>query len=178
MPRACRPHRPQTKGKDERMVHYVKENFFQRYRHFESLAHINQQLEQWLLEVADPRVHGTLKVAVSERFQEEQPHLHPLPPVRFDTSYRESRQVALDAFIDVQGNRYSVPAHLCGERIVIHRTLDGDLKVFDAEGKLVAEHRLRPQAEGWSVVPEHHNRLWQDVGVQTRDLNAYEEAGS
>jgi len=27
-PKACRPHRPQTKGKDERMVRYVKENFF------------------------------------------------------------------------------------------------------------------------------------------------------
>ncbi len=177
-PKACRPHRPQTKGKDERMVRYVKENFFQRYRHFESLAHINQQLEQWLLEVADPRIHGTLKVAVSERFQKEQPYLHSLPPVRFDTSYRETRRVALDAFIDVQGNRYSVPAHLCGERVVIHRTLDGGLKVFDTQEQLVAEHQLRPQTEGWSVIPEHHSRLWQDVGVQTRDLNIYEEAGS
>jgi len=177
-PRACRPHRPQTKGKDERMVRYVKENFFQRYRAFESLAHLNQQLEQWLCEVADPRVHGTLKVPVRERFRDEQPHLKPLPPVRFDTSYRESRRVALDAFIDVQGNRYSVPAHLCGERVIIHRTLDGDLKVFDAEGHLVAEHRLRPRAEGWSLVPEHHSRLWQAVGVQTRELSVYEEAAS
>jgi len=44
--------------------------------------------------------------------------------------------------------------------VIIHRTLDGGLKVFDAEGHRVAEHRLRPQAEGWGVVPEHHRRLW------------------
>jgi len=88
-PKACRPHRPQTKGKDERMVRYVKENFFQRYRSFESLAHLNQWLEPWLREVADPRVHGTLKVPVSERFREEKPHLQPLPPVRFDTRRTE-----------------------------------------------------------------------------------------
>jgi len=178
VPKACRPHRPQTKGKDERMVRYVKENFFQRYRAFESLAHLNQQLEQWLVEVADERIHGTLKVRVSERFAEERPELRPLPLVRFDTSYRESRRVALDAFIDVAGNRYSVPAHLCGERVTIHRSLDGGLKVFDGQGALVAEHRLRPAAEGWQVVPDHHARLWRDLGVQARSLTAYEEAAT
>lgn len=40
-PKACRPYRPQTKGKDERMVGYVKHNFFVRYRRFESFAHLN-----------------------------------------------------------------------------------------------------------------------------------------
>ena len=41
------------------MVRYVKENFFQRHRAFESLAHLNQLLQKWLAEVADERVHGT-----------------------------------------------------------------------------------------------------------------------
>jgi transposase len=31
-PRACRPYRARTKGKDERMVGYIKDNFFVRYR--------------------------------------------------------------------------------------------------------------------------------------------------
>jgi transposase len=35
-PRACKPYRARTKGKDERMVGYVKHNFFVRYRAFES----------------------------------------------------------------------------------------------------------------------------------------------
>ncbi len=91
-------------------------------RAFESLAHLNQQLEQWLVEVAGPRIHGTLKVRVADRFAEERLTLQPLPPVRFSTDYRESRQVALDAFIDVDGNRYGVPAHLCGERVAIQRS--------------------------------------------------------
>ena len=67
VPKACRPHRAQTKGKDERKVRYVKENFFRRYRTFESLPHLNQQLEQWLVAVADERIHGTLNVRVDER---------------------------------------------------------------------------------------------------------------
>jgi len=177
-PEACRPHRPQTKGKDERMVRYVKENFFQRYRAFESLDHLNCQLEQWLAEVADERVHGTHKAVVRARFEEEKPHLAPLPPVRFDTSYRETRRVALDAFIDVRGNRYSVPAHLCGETVAIRITLDGTLKVFDAQGQAVAEHLLRPREAGWQVVPAHHARLWQAIKVEGRDLATYEEVAS
>ena len=177
-PKACRPHRPQTKGKDERMVRYVKENFFQRYRAFESLDHLNTLLEQWLEEVADARIHGTYKTVVRERFEQEKPYLAPLPPVRFDTSYRETRRVALDAFIDVRGNRYSVPAHLCGETVVIRIALDGTLKVLDAEGMLVAEHRLRPKEAGWCVVPEHHARLWQEIKVEARNLAAYEAVAS
>lgn len=49
LPRACRPRRARTKGKVERMVKYLKENFFVRYRRFDSFAHVNQQLDQWLM---------------------------------------------------------------------------------------------------------------------------------
>ena len=42
VPRACRPYRARTKGKDERMVGYIKGHFFVRYRAFESWAHLNQ----------------------------------------------------------------------------------------------------------------------------------------
>ncbi len=47
-PRACRPARAQTKGKDERMVGYVKHHFFVRFRDFESWTHLNQLAECWL----------------------------------------------------------------------------------------------------------------------------------
>ena len=66
--RACRPYRARTKGKTERMVEYVKNNFFVRYREFESWAHLNQLLEKWLAEEADQRLHGTVKEVVAERF--------------------------------------------------------------------------------------------------------------
>jgi transposase len=67
--RACRPYRARTKGKDERMVGYLKQHFFVRYRAFESWAHLKQLLEQWLVEEADQRCHSTLKEVVAERPQ-------------------------------------------------------------------------------------------------------------
>ena len=109
-PRACKPYRARTKGKDERMVGYIKQNFFVRYRRFESWAHLNQLAEKWLQEEADPRLQGTVKEVVAERFEREKPYLQPLPKVRYDTSYLEYRQAAWDGYIEVRGNRYSVPA--------------------------------------------------------------------
>jgi hypothetical protein len=104
-PRACRPARAQTKGKDERNVGYVKHHFFVRDRAFESWAHLNQLAEQWLREEADPRRHGTVHEVVAERFAREAPALGPLPPRRYDTAYWEARQVAWDAYVEVRGNR-------------------------------------------------------------------------
>ena len=144
-PRACRPYRARTKGKDERMVGYIKHNFFVRYRSFESWAHLNQLAEQWLAEEADQRVHGTVKEVVAERFEREQPALKPLPTVRYDTSYHETRQVAWDSYIDVRGNRYSVPADLVGQPVTVRIGLDGSLRVYQAE-TLVAMHTLRSRA--------------------------------
>ena len=95
-PKACRPYRARTKGKDERMVGYIKGHFFVRYRSFESWAHLNQQAEQWLAEEADPRLHGTVKEVVAERFSREYPLLKALPAQRYDTSYLGHRKVGWD----------------------------------------------------------------------------------
>ena len=113
-PRACKPYRARTKGKDERMVGYVKGNIFVRYRQFENWVHLNQLTERWLAEEADQRLHGTVKEVVAECFEREKPTLKPLPHLRYDTSYFETRQVAWDGYIDVRGNRYSVPNPLRG----------------------------------------------------------------
>jgi transposase len=177
-PRACRPARARTKGKDERMVGYVKQSFFAEHREFESFAHLNQLLEHWLVHVADPRQHGTVHEVVAERFAREAPHLMALPVVRFDTAYRESRQVGWDAYIDVRGNRYSVPATLAGQVVTIRIGFDDVLAVLEGE-RVVAEHQLRPKQQGWVTIPDHHAALWrQTLHVEHRPLAAYEEVAT
>lgn len=177
-PRACRPYRARTKGKDERMVGYVKHHFFVRYRAFESLTHLNQLAEQWLREEADRRVQGTVGEVVAERFARERPHLKPLPRFRFDTAYVEHRGVAWDGYVDVHGNRYSVPDAFRGQSVTVFLTLDGQLTIHDEQGHKVAEHHQRPAVEGWSTVAAHHESLWrQTLAVEQRDLAVYEEVG-
>ena len=175
-PRACRPRRARTKGKDERMVRYIKENFFLRYRAFESLAHLNQLAEQWLRQEADQRLHGTVKEVVAARFARELPLLHSLPVSRFDTAYHERRVVAWDGYIEVRGNRYSVPGELCGTLVEVRIGLDGGLEIYHGDGHLVARHRRQSVTAGWVLMPEHHRILWeQALTVERRDLAVYEE---
>jgi transposase len=180
-PKACRPYRARTKGKDERMVGYIKHNFFVRYRSFDSWAHLNQLAERWLAEEADQRLQATVKEVVAERFERERPYLGPLPTQRYDTSYREFRQVAWDSYVEVCGNRYSVPAALAGQTVEVRIGLEGCLRIYDPADPLpekqpVATHQLRSAQAGWVTVPDHHAALWKDAfQVQQRPLQAYEE---
>lgn len=175
-PRACRPYRARTKGKDERMVGYIKQHFFVRYRSFESWAHLNQLAEQWLAEEADQRVQGTVKEVVAKRFSRECPLLKCLPAQRFDTSYLEYRKVGWDGYVHVRGNRYSVPIELAGQVVAVRIGLDDEIKVYATE-KLVARHVLRSVEQGWATIPEHHAALWQStLKVEQRPLETYEEA--
>jgi transposase len=79
-PRACRPYRAQTKGKVERPVRYVRDNFVYG-REFANDADLEQQGRHWLDGVANVRVHATTGERPRERFdRDERLLLHPLAP--------------------------------------------------------------------------------------------------
>ena len=78
--RACRPYRAKTKGKVERPVRYVRDNFFYG-RDFLGDGDLDAQNRRWLEDVANARVHGTTgKVPRVHLEQEEQSFLRPLAP--------------------------------------------------------------------------------------------------
>lgn len=105
-PEACRPHRAQTKGKIERPVGYIREDFWLG-RTFRDLADLVAQWEAWLATIANVRVHGTTGVPPSERLPAEA--LVPLPPHAHDPVLAIERQLSRDGFVSVRGNRYAVP---------------------------------------------------------------------
>jgi transposase len=85
-PKLCQPHRPQTKGKVERMVRYVRDSFFSplmsRLRaqgQTPTMALLNAELHTWLSHVANVRIHRQLGVRPMDRLPEELAALRPLP---------------------------------------------------------------------------------------------------
>ena len=101
--------------------------------------------------------------------------MRPLPAQRYDTSYWELRQVSWDGYVEVRGNRYSVPAAHVGRRVTVRITLDDVVRIYDGDTP-VAEHRLQPATQGWVTVPAHHAPLWRQVlEVERRPLSVYEE---
>jgi transposase len=78
-PRLCRPYRAQTKGKVERSIGYLKDRFFCG-RTFTDLLDMNLQLEAWVRDVANERVHATTGEAPRVRLLRED--LRPLSAAR------------------------------------------------------------------------------------------------
>lgn len=69
--RACRPYRAKTKGKVERPIRYLRENFFYG-REFLNEADLDAQLWQWLNGTANLRIHGTTRERPAERFERQE----------------------------------------------------------------------------------------------------------
>lgn len=137
--RACAPYRARTKGKDERGVGYVKRNAIAG-RRFGTWPEMEAHLEAWTREIADVRVHGTTGETPRERFErDEVAVLRPLggiPP--FITARDLLRRVGADCAVEVDGNAYSVPWRLIGERVRV-TVGSGSVRVLHA-GQVVAEH--------------------------------------
>ncbi len=177
-PKACRPKRAQTKGKVERMVHYVADNALAGDRPcFDSWGDLNAHLRAWCQTVANRRFHRELGESVDMRLARELPELMPLPRERFDTAYRRQRVASLDAYVSINGVRYSVPGHLVGQRLATRIQLDGWIELADLSGTVVARHRQVSGDQRVVTIAEHHSALWNQVRVQARDLGYYAEVG-
>jgi hypothetical protein len=136
------PHRPQTKGKVESGVKYVKRNALAGKR-FGSWAHLNAWLLEWATTVADTRVHGTTHEVPGERFQRsEGTRLSPLGTRPLYARERvRHRVVAADALVAIGGSRYSVPVRFVGATVTI-RELLGSYEILQ-EGAVIARHPRR-----------------------------------
>lgn len=152
-PRLCRPYRAQTKGKVESAVKYIKRNFIPG-RRFRDLEDFNAQLQGWLAEVADVRVHGTTHQRPVDRFAEEARALVPTVghPSFVQAMVRE-RVVADDWLVSIETNRYSVPCRLIGKSVQVIRS-GGHWQIFH-QGSLVAEHEALAGRHQLRVLPEH-----------------------
>ena len=115
-PMPCRPYKPQHKGKIERGVGYVKANAL-KGRRFKSLAEQNLHLQRWEATVADLRIHGTTCKQVAALFEEERPHLKPLPSSLFPFYQEARRSVNRDSFVEVQKAYYEAPPEYIGRTV-------------------------------------------------------------
>lgn len=84
-PRACRPYRAQTKGKVERVIREVKEDFLcwatgQPRPAEPALADYDRLAQRWVADVVAPRRHRTTHRVVGEAWVTERELLRPLPP--------------------------------------------------------------------------------------------------
>ena len=150
-PILCRPYKPNTKGKVENTVNYVKSNFYCG-EEFSSLDQINSESLKWLDKV-NKLPHCTTKEVPFERLKRE--NLISLENRRmYDTSETYYRRVFSDVHFSFGGNRYSVPYKYAGKEVSI-RLLDKVLEIFYRTEK-IACHNLDLIHKGIFITnPDH-----------------------
>ena len=143
--RLCYPYRPETKGKIENTIKYVRNNFWAG-RTFESPSDINVQCREWLKKV-NSQVHGTTHEIPLHRMKDER--LNPLSTVPpYMTRKEESRKISRDCYVSYKGNRYSVPWKYAGRkcRIIEESSVIG----IEVDSVAIADHSISfPAQEGY-----------------------------
>ena len=141
-PVACRPRRPETKGKVERPFWYLETNLLNG-RTFSSLQHLNETAAWWLAHVADRRLHKTTQRTPWDLYQEELPHLLPLPEKPYDTAEVVYRTVNPEGHISYLQNFYSVPWQRIGQLLPV-RISESELIIYDQDIRELARHPRLP----------------------------------
>ncbi|MEN8251186.1 MAG: IS21 family transposase [Bacteroidota bacterium] len=143
----CRKADPQTKGKVENVVKYVKNNFISG-RNFHSLEQLNEDVLKWLDRTANAKKHGsTQKIPKSEWLIEKESLL----AVKSSNIYyitepdRRRYKVRKDNTIAYKRNFYTVPTgtYVDKNSSVWLEMKNDQLNIFDADNEsLIATHMI------------------------------------
>src|SRR6201994_576281 len=167
LPKACKPYRAKTKGKVERPYRYIREDFFLG-RSFCNLNDLNQQLQQWLDQVANVRVHATTRRVVAEHFADERPRLQQLSAGPFQAVLRLERRITRDGMVSVDGNLYSVPNSTRRRIVEVHNTAN-EVRILE-DGAVIATHPLLA-GRGRRPIIARNRTLLPPANSQTRRDN-------
>jgi transposase len=154
LPKACQAYRAKTKGKVERPFRYIRQDFFLG-RSFRNLDDLNDQLQDWLDQVANVRVHATTRRVVTEHFAEERPTLQRLPAGPFQAVLRFERRITRDGMISVGGNLYSVPDTTRRRPVEVHSTAT-EVRILE-DGRVVAIHPVLDGSGQRRIIAGHRS---------------------
>jgi transposase len=151
-PVLCRPYRGQTKGKVERTVQFVRDNFMTGLR-YSSLDDLNGKALGWCNKV-NGSVHATTNEIPLERLKKE--GLNPLSR-EYVIDKMNIRKVQKDCLFSYDGSQYSVPSEYVGRDVAVV-AMDGVLACYFA-GKQIAVHKRAGRKKDMVVNASHYRRL-------------------
>ncbi len=163
-PKACNIRAPHEKGKVERIIGYLRKNFFP-LRIFTTLADVQSQLRHWLDTVANVRVQQTTGEPPSQRFAIVT--LRPLPQLLPDC--RETKQLLVhkDFAVRFDGNCYTTAPWAIGKHITL-KASQNTISLYDQQ-KIIAIHTRCWKKNERIELPAHKElvkkikkKLWQD----------------
>ena len=162
----CRKADPQSKGKVENVVKYVKNNFLYA-RAYLDLETLQSQALAWLQRTGNGMAHSTTKKIPVAEWQHEQPYLRPWVPVNILPSYILGT-VRKDNTFAYCGNFYSVPqgTFKTKDTMVMIWLKGAELHIHDKDNVFLCMHTLAV-SKGNTVINTNHKR---DKSLKLKEL--------
>ena len=152
-PLTIRPGKPTENLKIERPFYYLERSFLNG-REFRDREDLKRQLQQWLTEVNDVRIHGTTKKKPIASYTEEHPFLQLLPTNHYDTSQVAHLVVNQESCVQWKGYQYVVPDKYMYEVCPV-RIGEDQLVVYSSTGEQLACHPLAKRGQKQRYVGVH-----------------------
>lgn len=155
-PRTHRIRRPRTKGKVERSVGYLKENFL-RGNEFADFAELQAKGRNWLEQTANVRTHATTNARPVDLLEHE--HLTPFGTIgRYQLSQKAERVVNSEGYVQFAKSRYSVPPEYVGKHVIVEQ---GEHQVvIRLRDTIIAEHTPAIKPGSCITQSEHVAQMW------------------
>ena len=152
----CRKSDPQSKGKVENVVKFVKRNFLYG-RVYHDLETLRAEATGWLERTGNGMPHTTTRKIPLQEWILEKPHLHTWIPISAQPSYL-LYVVRKDHTVSFRGNFYSVPQGTYKKGAQVRLALKGlELHIHDDRGAFLCKH-LMPEGRGHSLINNNHKR--------------------
>ncbi|HCN84984.1 MAG TPA: IS21 family transposase [Sphingobacteriaceae bacterium] len=163
----CRKADPQSKGKVENVVKFVKNNFLYGRAYYD-IDILQSQVIGWLDRTGNGMPHTTTRNVPSQEWIIEKEHLTPWVSINILPAYI-MRYVRLDNTISYQGNFYTVPQGTFKKDATVMTWVKGDeLHIHDDQRKFLCKHIIPPN-KGNKVINTDHKR---DKTRKLKDLVA------
>lgn len=135
VPKRCKIHRPETKGKVERFNKYFENNFFVDYDNKTLyISQLNEDAVSWIKKISNNKL-VQFNQTRNERFAIEKVHLRKLPALGFDVRDSIPLVVSRESCITFRTNKYSVPPAFIGKTITAKPFVEAEkLELFDSNG--------------------------------------------
>lgn len=169
----CRVRDPNRKGTVESAIQHTQGTAL-KGRQFESLDEQHEWLAHWEERWAALRIHGRKKRQVLEMYQEEQPHLRPLPLEGFRLFTQGVRTVDDAGLVQVEGSYYAaLPAALYSTVTV--RIYAYAIEILDAGGQVLRRHEKSPRKGAFML--DGADRIFNPSRASARVLARVEQIG-
>lgn len=139
----CRKADPQSKGKVENVIRYIKYNFL-RGRKYSDIASLNEQSIEWLSRTANAKIHAATKKIPQKEWEIEKQYLNPAGEIIHAQGQSRSYTVRKDNTISYKGNFYQLPLHTWKNRDtkVQVKITDQQIIIYDKDNNEIARYTV------------------------------------